>query len=110
MAPQASDKGYYRWVDRARYVVDASVKVHPVDKLDLELDYEFRGNRKLYNYVGMERKLGNKSDLSFGAAYRITPQFSVWARGENLLNHRYDLLLSVPAQGIKGLVGVSYKF
>ncbi len=110
MAPQASDKGYYRWLDRARYVVDASVKVHPVDKLDLELDYEFRGNRKLYNYVGTERKLGNKSDLSFGAAYRITPQFSVWARGENLLNHRYDLLLSVPAQGIKGLVGVSYKF
>lgn len=110
MAPQATDKGYYRWLDRARYVADASVRVHPVDNLDLELGYEFRGGRKLYNYAGAERKLGNKSDLSLGAAYRISPQLSVWLRGENLLNHRYDLLLSVPAQGIKGLVGVSYKF
>jgi len=110
MAPQATDKGYYRWLDRARYVADASVKVHPVDNLDLELGYEFRGGRKLYNYAGAERKLGNKSDLSLGAAYRISPQLSVWLRGENLLNHHYDLLLSLPAQGIKGLVGVSYKF
>ncbi|MDE6097516.1 MAG: hypothetical protein K2G24_01365 [Muribaculaceae bacterium] len=109
MAPRQSDRGYYRWLDRARYVVDANVKVTPTDRLDIEAGYEFRGGRT--TYVGPQPlSLGNKSSLNLGAAYRVDDRLSVWLRGENLLGHRYDLLVGLPSQGIKGLAGVSYKF
>lgn len=109
MAPQRADRGYYRWLDHAQYVVDASVKVHPIDKLDIDLGYEFRGRRMLYSGDDC-LNLGNKSDLNLGAAYRITEPLSVWLRVENILGRRYNLLADIPSQGIKGLVGVSYKF
>lgn len=109
MAPQRSDRGWYLWLDHAQYVVDAALKVRPLDRLDIDLGYEFRGRRMLYA-PQTALNLGNKSDLSLGAAYRISEPLSVWLRAENLLCRRYDILAGVPSQGIKGLVGVSYKF
>lgn len=50
------------------------------------------------------------SNLTLGADYAITPQVSVFATGENLLNRKFYLIGGVPAQGITGLVGVTYKF
>lgn len=110
MAPQDPDKGYYRWLDRARYVADATLKVHPLEPLDIELGYGFRGGRAIFDGAGYKYHLSNKSDLSAGAAWHFTPQLSVWGRVENILGRHYDLLLNLPSQGIRGLVGASYKF
>lgn len=110
------DKAYYLWRDRARWVAGASVTVRPVDKLSVGLDYKLRAQRSCYNYSiasdlhDSDISLGNVSDLSFSASYAFTEAFSVFARGENLLNKRYDILPGVAAQGLKGLVGVSLKF
>lgn len=111
------DKAYYLWRDRAKWAADASVTVRPIDKLSIDLGYKLRAQRSCYNlsskYTGGridEISLGNVSDLSLGARYAITDAFSVFARGENLLNHRYDIISGVAAQGLKGLLGVSLKF
>lgn len=110
MAPQEQDRGYYRWLDRARYVADATLKIHPLEALDLELGYEFRGGRALYGSDGYKYRLSNKSDLSVGATWHFGQRLSVFGRVENILCRHYDLLLNLPSQGINGLIGASYKF
>ena len=54
--------------------------------------------------------LGIISNLKAGALYRITPQWSAFLRGENLLNRKTLLIGGMPGQGITGLVGATYKF
>lgn len=124
-APQSYDDGYYMWRDRAKYVVKASATVTPISPLDITLDYEYRGGRStyenieeittlgwssFYNTIHQRRLLGGVSNLSVGGLYRYTDQISFFARLENILNNKYDLLYDIPAQGFTGLVGATYKF
>ena len=122
-APQGEDKGYYLWRDRAKHVVNASVTVTPIKPLDITIGYEYRGNRVTYDCVGVKEDviagyaddnvkcdLGDVNNLSVGALYRFTPAFSAFARVENILNKKYDILYNIPSQGITGLVGITYKF
>ncbi len=107
---------YYLWRDRAKFAIDASVRVTPISPLDITLGYNLRSKRQVY-YVSTFSaesntllELGSVSDLSAGASWRFNPQLSVFVKGENLLNHKYDLIGFIPAQGLTGLAGVSYKF
>ena len=124
-APQSYDDGYYMWRDRAKYVVKASATVTPISPLDITLDYEYRGGRStyenieeittigwssFYNTIHQRKLLGGMSNLSVGGLYRYTDQISFFARLENILNNKYDLLYDIPAQGFTGLVGATYKF
>ncbi len=122
MAPQKRDHGYYMWRDRAKRVVEAKLKVTPIAPLDINLGWNYRGSRRTYG-LGIydpvasiyqpdleSMSLGTVNSLSIGGVYRLTPQLSIFAHVENLLNHRYTLIGGLPAQGIGGLAGVSYKF
>lgn len=106
-------KGYYLWRDRARNVIDASVKVNPIDKLNVDLGFTLRTDRRTFTHmVGGPSMipLGNVCNLSLGATYRLTPWVSVFVEGENLLNHRYSTVDYYESQGITGLAGASFKF
>ncbi|MCM1520122.1 MAG: hypothetical protein NC098_04995 [Lachnoclostridium sp.] len=122
-APSSLTKGYYLWRDRARHVLSARLAVKPVDKLTVEVGFQLRACRAIYeaNYVsspldGVEMlvaeraDLGNATDLSLRADYRLTDTFTVFAQGENLLNRNYLYLGDRPAQGATGLVGIILKF
>ena len=123
-APQSYADGYYLWRDRAKHVVKASAVVTPISPLDITLDYEYRGGRcsyeKIYEMPGngsmipsvyhQSLSLGHVSNLSLGGLYRFTDQLSFFARLENILNHKYDMLYDLPSKGITGLVGATYKF
>lgn len=107
---------YYLWRDRAKFAIDASVRVTPIAPLDITLGYNLRSKRQVYwisqSTTGHDcfQPLGSVSDLSAGASWRFNRQLSVFVKGENLLNHKYELLSLIPAQGLTGLAGVSYKF
>ncbi len=112
-APQKFNRGYYLWRDRARHVVDASLTVTPVKALDITLGYELRADRKMMNPADVESpawNLGDADNLSLGGLYRFTPQLSLFARLENMLNSKHMLIGDIPAQGFTGLVGFGYKF
>lgn len=98
-------KGYYLWRDRAKYVIDATVKVSPIDKLNINGGYSFRGKRKAGAY-----SLGSVSNLSLGADYAVNARTTVFLTGENLLDRKFYFIGGVPSQGITGLAGVTYKF
>lgn len=109
-APQKYDRFYYMWRDRAKYVADLQLRITPISALDITAGWELRGKRMSYSYYKPSVDLGDVSRVSAGALYRIDSQWSAFVRGENLLNKKYRLIGNVPAQGITGLAGVSYKF
>ena len=115
MAPQKINRGYYLWRDRARYVTALNLRVTPMEQLDINLGWEYRGGRKmgLREASAPESTLhsmGLVNSLNLGAAYRINTRWTVWADVDNLLNHHYTLIGGLPSQGIGGLIGVTYKF
>lgn len=124
VAPQKEKRGYYLWRDRAKTVAEARLRVTPIKPLDIDLSWEYRGDRAVsasalkvdgistpeYTIESGMRSLGSVNNLSAGALYRITPQWSAFVRGENLMNRHSFLIGGMPAQGITGLVGATYKF
>lgn len=99
--------------DRARLLAGASVSVRPVEKLTAGAAWQLRAGRRYYilsDAYPAEAAMGNISDLSVNARYSITPAFDVWARVENLLNRRVDLIPGLQTQGVNGLVGVMLRF
>lgn len=121
MAPQKIDRGYYLWADRAKRVIDVSFSITPIRPLDINIGWEYRGDRATatggfitdgatLTPATLLRSLGSVNNLKAGALYRITPQWSAFITGENLLNRHAYLIGGMPAQGITGLVGATYKF
>ncbi len=126
-APNDYDHSYYEWRDRARHVVNAEMKLRPIEPLLVTLNWEFRSGRRTYymqeNYIGSvndenagvyylpeARTLGVCSNLSLGAGYTVTDALTIFARGENLLNRRHDIIGGRIAQGTTGMIGASLKF
>lgn len=110
-APQGPSRGFYLWRDRAKHAVSADLRVTPVAPLDIFAGWEYRGGRsQICPHTGIKQSLGLVSNLKVGALYRITPQWSAFVRGENLMCRRYLLIGGVPAQSITGLIGATYKF
>lgn len=121
IAPGSERHAYYLNRDRAKHVASISAKVNPIEHLTVDAAFEFRGGRSacMYEFPAPDDPddnghssidLGNAADINLGATYSIHDNFSVFLRGENLLNRRADLLPGLEAQGIKGLAGVTFKF
>ncbi len=119
--PQELNRGSAYDIDRARHCLDLKVTVTPVKPVDFIAGWHLRAHRAVtgyemdhstpflrYNYylVG----IGSISDIYIKALYRINNNWSVMAQGSNLLNRKYTMIGLLPAQGMTGLVGVSYKF
>lgn len=104
---------WLEWRDRERSRLEASVSVRPTEKLTFDLGYQLAMKRKMaiVNRIeSIDAPLGDKSNLSFGAAYRFTNAFSVFVRGENLLNADNWLTPEFAGIGVTGLAGVTFKF
>lgn len=103
-------KGYAPWRDHAKLNLVYNLTVRPIDKLDIGVGYHLRAGRQKTLGAGKDLNLCNISNLSASVSYKITPQWSAFVRGENLLNQNWYLGPAVPCQGIMGMVGATYKF
>lgn len=127
--PQKDDDvetGFHTDRDRAKYILDAQLTVHPLSQLDIMAGYELRADRKAlyyqlerpYGWCGTVsdipfvcfRSLENIANLRVGASWRFTPAFTVFLRADNLLDRKTPYLSLLPGQGIHGLAGIAYKF
>lgn len=109
--PGKENHNYYLWFDRARSVLDASLRLTPIEPLDLNFSYELRWGRTIEDEINQTySNLGNVSNLKIGVTWRFNDRLSAFVNMENLLNRNYVDLSGLPSQGINGLAGVSYKF
>lgn len=108
-APSKENRAYYRWIDRAKYVINASADVRPVDHLTLGVKYTFRGGRHAFHgYV--DESLGCISQLDFRGDFAVTPALNVFADVENLLCRRWYVLPGIRSKKLAGLIGLTLKF
>lgn len=103
-------RGYALWRDHAKMNLTARAAVRPVDRLEITLAYHLRTGRQKQLPADNNLNLRAISNLQAGVSYRITPQWSAFINGENLLNKNWYLGPAVPAQGIMGMIGATYKF
>ncbi len=112
---------WYEWHDGARTQLDVSLKVHPIENLDVELKYLMRTDRRaitdVYAYNSSSSMvsrylsdLGNIGNLNLNATYKITHSLTAFAALDNILGKRYLLVSGMPAQRFGGLIGIAYKF
>lgn len=113
---------WYENRDRARHVLDAHLTLRPLDRLAVDLGFEFRAGRCLYGYGEPENignltyypeerlSLGAVADLTLGVNYALSRRLNIFARGENLLSRIWYHLSPRPSQPANGLLGFSYKF
>lgn len=59
---------------------------------------------------GTPRQADALADLNLRADYRITPNFSIFAQGNNLLGRRYQRYLNYPVKGIQVIGGATFTF
>lgn len=122
-APGKWDRAYYEWRDRARHVINAELKVRPVEKLLITAGYEFRAGRSCYAYTEEptmicdlemwtpERvSMGVVGNLSVGAGYSFTDRLTLFARGENLLGRKCVYIGGRPMQSANVMIGAALKF
>lgn len=116
------DKGYYLWRDRARHVLDVTLRAHPIQHLDVEVSYQLRVCRRLMDRytvnagspevstITTSRNLGNISNLNLGATYHLFEPLSVFVRAQNILNRAATDISLRPNQGFNVMLGGSYQF
>lgn len=123
-APQGFAKGNAARLDRASSLVGATLELHPIKPLDVEMSYTVANGRSLYTYAfpfntdgtqsltptTSQIDLGRAASFDLGATFRINDQFNVWARVENILNDRWELTTGLYNKGRTGLIGLSYRF
>lgn len=103
-------KGDFSSADRAHMVLDASLKIFPIEKLSFEVTYSLRGRRHYTAPMAGCVNMHNSSLLDLTANYAITERFSAFASVRNLLNRRCLSTPLVESRPLHGLVGVSYLF
>lgn len=117
-ARAATHARYYLWQDNAKYTVDIAAKVCPIKKLQIELGFDLRAQRRgteltavpaLGNnaeYKASKVNLGNASNLFAGVEYKIFNPLTIFLKAENLLNRHWDITNNVRSAGIHGLLGL----
>ena len=103
--PQHGEKGYFNSFDRPRWTLNARAESNPWRSLRLGVDWQLRAVRSI---LGV--RLPDISLLGANVAYSFTPRFSIWLRGDNLLNRRDPAMLSLPMQGLSFAIGAGINF
>ena len=95
---------------RPVFDIDWTAQVKILDGLKATLDFAMQ----TYDHEGMvDYKRPNRYDLGLGLSYQIPvdlARITVFARGNNLLNNKFDLYNAYKAPGINFIAGAALTF
>lgn len=104
----ADNKASLEMMEKASF--KTGVSAYLSNRLTMKMDYE-------YGMKDDQESLGNNSinanninNLTFGLAYQLLPNISIWGEGRNLFNKTYTRYTSHEEQGINALGGITIKF
>lgn len=115
--PQNGKKGIFNGFDRPRWILKAKAGVSPIKRLNLEVEYEYRGVRNCYAMVSSASqtdlfayRLPDLTLLKVRISYRILDNLEIYCIGNNLLNRRVDWLPGLQTEGMAFAGGVYVEF
>lgn len=94
--------------------ISASTQIMP--KLDLSINYYLGAGREVLEMSFPPfSKLNVKetqdiSELNLNASYALLQKLSIWGEVNNILNRKYEIYQGYPTQGLRFMVGASYRF
>lgn len=101
-------------VDRASFILNANLRVRPIEKLTVGLGFEHRGGRQYYSYWIPEgiypSAMGDVNNLSVSGEYAVNAALAVGLHLENLLCKRPLILPYITSQGLHGMLSATYRF
>lgn len=111
---------WHTWHDGAKYAGRVYIGCRPISRLEVKAAMDVRACRKsaIIDYSNgngttenpAKDTLRRLTDLNLSARYDINSRLSAFITGENLLNSHWLMVGGMPARGIHGLVGATYKF
>lgn len=129
---QRDEIGIFNGLDRPRWVIHASARVNPLERLTLCLDYSYRGVRRIFaTYIEQDTSglhpggaeadpapkvkvagmsLPDINSLDFMAEWKFNPRLAVSFEARNLLNRKHLLLPGLPSEGINFSGGIQWLF
>ncbi|MDD3161847.1 MAG: hypothetical protein PHX49_07980 [Bacteroidales bacterium] len=92
-----------------------SVSTQIVPKLDLSIDYYLGAGREALVLNGGSTKfvaeeMEDINELNLNASYALLDKLSIWGEVNNILNRKYEIFQGYPTQGIRFMLGASYRF
>lgn len=127
--PQKAKTGYFNGYDRPEITSIIKAEGRPVEKLKLSAGFELRARRCIYTVAELSpipgenvtiiegqstlthgQPLPSLQLLNAGVSWDVTPKFSVWGEGANILNRRGDVLPMQPMQGLVVTAGLNLIF
>jgi len=84
-------------------------------KLDLSINYYLGAGREALVLNGastmfVPEEMKDISELNLNASYALLEKLSIWGEVNNILNRKYEIYQGYPTQGIRFMVGASYRF
>lgn len=87
----------------------AGVTVRPINKLSLDLAYYLATGRKA-NALKEVVDMKNINELNLTGSYTFNDTFGVYAKLNNLLFQKYELIYGYPLQSFSAMVGININF
>lgn len=96
---------------RPTYLMTLNTSFNIVDKFMINADVITQGGAKALD-VDTDKvvTLSSAFDLNAKLNYFVSPQFSVFIKGSNILGKEYQLYLNYPVRGLQVLGGLTYIF
>lgn len=96
---------------RPTYRVSVGAFYNIYSKLQFNTDFIVQGGAKALNVDDNTIvKINPAVDLNLKASYFLSKQFSIFVKGNNLLNSNYQLYLNYPVRGLQVLGGITWVF
>lgn len=116
-SPQHNDRGYFNGYDRPRWILDATARFSPTDRITVALNYNYRGVRRFYQNTIADGittttviPLRDLTYLNAQASWRVMKPLALWVQVNNILGCRADILPGQPAPGCTFTAGFGLNF
>lgn len=88
--------------------ITAGITARPVKNLSVALDYYLATGR--YSLVSTNVKMKNINELNLTGSYAFNDTFGVYAKLNNILCQKYEVLYGYPLQSFSAMIGVNINF
>lgn len=90
--------------------INGSLRWYAFKQLLLKADFLAFSGAKAQRLNGDVKTVKGGTDLSLGAEFKLTNQFSIWADFNNVLNSKYERWNNYPVYGFQALGGIIFRF
>lgn len=108
--PEGFRSGTYKAYGKPEMEITAGITVRPIKNLSVALDYYLATGRYGLEEGLFDVKMKNINELNLTGTYTFNDTFGVYAKLNNILCQKYEVLYGYPLQSFGAMIGVNINF